>query len=225
MSGEATHRVERDGAVATVTLDRPDALNAQTRASRRALIRDLRALSADTAVRCVVLTGAGRAFCAGPGPARAGRARERRRRDPRDLHPDRREPRGHAQAGRRRDQRRRGRRGALDRAGLRPALHGRGSRAHDGVLEHRPRARLRRHLAAAAHRRLRAGLRARRDGRGASDAAEALALGLVQRVLPRDEVLPRRAGAGAPSSLRARRSRSAGRSACCAPPSRARWPT
>jgi 2-(1,2-epoxy-1,2-dihydrophenyl)acetyl-CoA isomerase len=60
-----THRVEREGGVATVTLDRPDALNAQTRASRRALARDLRALSADTAVRCVVLTGAGRAFCAG----------------------------------------------------------------------------------------------------------------------------------------------------------------
>jgi 2-(1,2-epoxy-1,2-dihydrophenyl)acetyl-CoA isomerase len=60
-----THRVERDGAVATVTLDRPDALNAQTRASRLALASDLRALSSDAAVRCVVLTGAGRAFCAG----------------------------------------------------------------------------------------------------------------------------------------------------------------
>jgi 2-(1,2-epoxy-1,2-dihydrophenyl)acetyl-CoA isomerase len=60
-----THRVEREGAVATVTLDRPDALNAQTRASRRALVRDLRALSGDADVRCVVLTGAGRAFCAG----------------------------------------------------------------------------------------------------------------------------------------------------------------
>jgi 2-(1,2-epoxy-1,2-dihydrophenyl)acetyl-CoA isomerase len=65
MSETPTHRVERDGAVATVTLDRPDALNAQTRASRRALMSDLRALSADAAVRCVVLTGAGRAFCAG----------------------------------------------------------------------------------------------------------------------------------------------------------------
>jgi 2-(1,2-epoxy-1,2-dihydrophenyl)acetyl-CoA isomerase len=65
VSGEATHRVEHDGGVATVTLDRPEALNAQTRASRRALTRDLRALSADAAVRCVVLTGAGRAFCAG----------------------------------------------------------------------------------------------------------------------------------------------------------------
>jgi 2-(1,2-epoxy-1,2-dihydrophenyl)acetyl-CoA isomerase len=60
-----THRVEHEGAVATVTLDRPDSLNAQTRASRRALLRDLRALSADAGVRCVVLTGEGRAFCAG----------------------------------------------------------------------------------------------------------------------------------------------------------------
>ena len=65
MSETPTHRVERDGAVATVTLDRPDAMNAQTRASRLALIGDLEALSADDAVRCVVLTGAGRAFCAG----------------------------------------------------------------------------------------------------------------------------------------------------------------
>jgi 2-(1,2-epoxy-1,2-dihydrophenyl)acetyl-CoA isomerase len=62
---EATHRLEHEGAVATVTLDRPDALNALTRASRLALVRDLRALSSDTAVRSVVLTGAGRAFCAG----------------------------------------------------------------------------------------------------------------------------------------------------------------
>lgn len=65
MTDAPTHRVEHDGAVATVTLDRPDALNAQTRASRSALLRDLRALSADAAVRSVVLTGAGRAFCAG----------------------------------------------------------------------------------------------------------------------------------------------------------------
>jgi 2-(1,2-epoxy-1,2-dihydrophenyl)acetyl-CoA isomerase len=65
MTEAPTHRVEHEGAVATVTLDRPDALNAQTRASRRSLVRDLRALSSDTAVRCVVVTGAGRAFCAG----------------------------------------------------------------------------------------------------------------------------------------------------------------
>ncbi|MDX6621566.1 MAG: 2-(1,2-epoxy,2-dihydrophenyl)acetyl-CoA isomerase [Gaiellales bacterium] len=65
MTAAATHRVARAGGVATVTLDRPEALNAQTRASRRALVRDLRTLSGDAAVRCVVLTGEGRAFCAG----------------------------------------------------------------------------------------------------------------------------------------------------------------
>jgi 2-(1,2-epoxy-1,2-dihydrophenyl)acetyl-CoA isomerase len=65
MSDVPTHRVEREGPVATVTLDRPDAMNAQTRASRRALVLDLRALADDAAVRCVLLTGEGRAFCAG----------------------------------------------------------------------------------------------------------------------------------------------------------------
>ncbi|HET6173510.1 MAG TPA: enoyl-CoA hydratase-related protein [Gaiellales bacterium] len=65
MSSEATHRVERDGGVATITLDRPESLNAQTRDSRKALLRELRGLSDDAGVRCVVLTGAGRAFCAG----------------------------------------------------------------------------------------------------------------------------------------------------------------
>jgi 2-(1,2-epoxy-1,2-dihydrophenyl)acetyl-CoA isomerase len=72
MTEAPTHRIEHDGAVATVTLDRPDALNALTRASRIALARDLRALSADAAVRCVVLTGAGRAFCAGQDLREAG---------------------------------------------------------------------------------------------------------------------------------------------------------
>ena len=65
MTAAVTHRVDREGGVATVTLDRPDAMNALTRASRRALARDLRVLSGDPAVRCVVLTGSGRAFCSG----------------------------------------------------------------------------------------------------------------------------------------------------------------
>jgi 2-(1,2-epoxy-1,2-dihydrophenyl)acetyl-CoA isomerase len=60
-----TVRVEQRGAVTLVTLDRPEALNALTRASRLDLARDLRALAADQSVRCVVLTGSGRAFCAG----------------------------------------------------------------------------------------------------------------------------------------------------------------
>lgn len=61
----ATHQLELAGGVATVTLDRPDALNALTRDSRRGLAEELRSLGQRSDVRAVVLTGAGRAFCAG----------------------------------------------------------------------------------------------------------------------------------------------------------------
>ena len=58
--------VEIDGAVATVTLNRPEAMNALSRAVRRDLAAAMRRLEADTAVRVVILTGAGdRAFTAG----------------------------------------------------------------------------------------------------------------------------------------------------------------
>ena len=65
MSGAPTHRVERAGAVATVTLDRPDALNALTVPMKTELLAAFAAVARDRAVRAVVLTGAGRAFCAG----------------------------------------------------------------------------------------------------------------------------------------------------------------
>ena len=58
-------RVEVADAVATVTLDRPDALNALTIPLKDALLETFREIAADDAVRAVVLTGAGRAFCAG----------------------------------------------------------------------------------------------------------------------------------------------------------------
>ena len=58
-------RVERDDAVATVVLDRPDALNALTVPLKEALLTAFSKIAADDAVRAVVLTGAGRAFCAG----------------------------------------------------------------------------------------------------------------------------------------------------------------
>jgi len=51
--------------VATITLDRPAALNALTIPMKRDLLAALRAAERDPAVRAVILTGAGRAFCAG----------------------------------------------------------------------------------------------------------------------------------------------------------------
>ena len=57
--------VERAGAVATVRLNRPEQANALTRASRAELARALRDASRDGGVRCIVLAGAGRNFCAG----------------------------------------------------------------------------------------------------------------------------------------------------------------
>jgi 2-(1,2-epoxy-1,2-dihydrophenyl)acetyl-CoA isomerase len=58
-------RIEVADAVATVTLDRPDALNALSVALKEALLDALRTLGEEPAVRALVLTGAGRAFCAG----------------------------------------------------------------------------------------------------------------------------------------------------------------
>ena len=55
----------RDGAVATVRLNRPDRLNALDRATRWELVTTLRDVAADDSVRAVVLTGTGRAFCVG----------------------------------------------------------------------------------------------------------------------------------------------------------------
>jgi 2-(1,2-epoxy-1,2-dihydrophenyl)acetyl-CoA isomerase len=51
--------------VATITLNRPDALNALTIGLKDELLAVLVQVSNDPAVRAVVLTGAGRAFCAG----------------------------------------------------------------------------------------------------------------------------------------------------------------
>lgn len=51
--------------VATITLDRPDRLNAFTPTMMRELIEAFDASDADDDVRAVVVTGRGRAFCAG----------------------------------------------------------------------------------------------------------------------------------------------------------------
>jgi 2-(1,2-epoxy-1,2-dihydrophenyl)acetyl-CoA isomerase len=58
-------RSEVADGIATVTLDRPEALNALTIPMKEDLLAAFRAIGRDRAVRAVVLTGAGRAFCAG----------------------------------------------------------------------------------------------------------------------------------------------------------------
>jgi enoyl-CoA hydratase len=58
--------IERDGAVAVVTLNRPEAMNALSRALRAELAQAMLDVDSDDTIRAVVLTGAGaRAFTAG----------------------------------------------------------------------------------------------------------------------------------------------------------------
>ena len=57
--------VDRAGGVATLTLNRPDSLNSLDTATKEALRDALGEVANDPAVRAVVITGAGRAFCVG----------------------------------------------------------------------------------------------------------------------------------------------------------------
>jgi enoyl-CoA hydratase/carnithine racemase len=68
--------VDRDGAIATVVLNRPDKLNAMTVDMWLRLGEAMRELDADDSVRCIVLRGAGRkAFAAGADIAEFGKTR------------------------------------------------------------------------------------------------------------------------------------------------------
>lgn len=58
-------RYERRGGVALVTLNRPDRLNAINTALREEIHQALDAAKADDDIRVMVMTGAGRGFCAG----------------------------------------------------------------------------------------------------------------------------------------------------------------
>jgi enoyl-CoA hydratase/carnithine racemase len=51
--------------VATITLNRPEAMNSLDVATKQALLDAVRSVAEDPAARCVVLTGTGRAFCVG----------------------------------------------------------------------------------------------------------------------------------------------------------------
>jgi 2-(1,2-epoxy-1,2-dihydrophenyl)acetyl-CoA isomerase len=65
MSGTEEIRYEVAARVATITLNRPEVLNAFTGEMVLALISRLEEAAGDPGVRVVVLTGAGRGFCAG----------------------------------------------------------------------------------------------------------------------------------------------------------------
>ena len=62
---QKTVRLEVASGIARLTLDRPDKLNAFTRAMHADLREALDRIEADDSVRAVVLAGAGRGFCAG----------------------------------------------------------------------------------------------------------------------------------------------------------------
>ena len=72
---ELALEVDADG-VALITLSRPDHLNAFSGAMGRALEQAYRRCDEDDAIRAVVLTGAGRAFCAGADMSDAARTFE-----------------------------------------------------------------------------------------------------------------------------------------------------
>jgi enoyl-CoA hydratase len=65
MPGETPVRVERRGRVALVTLDRPEVLNALNSALIAALVGELEKLDADDGIGAIVITGSERAFAAG----------------------------------------------------------------------------------------------------------------------------------------------------------------
>jgi 2-(1,2-epoxy-1,2-dihydrophenyl)acetyl-CoA isomerase len=60
-----TIRLEAADGVATVTLNRPDSLNALNADMRRELLAAFKALGRDDGVRAVIVTGEGRGFCSG----------------------------------------------------------------------------------------------------------------------------------------------------------------
>src|SRR3984957_5394271 len=70
--------VERSGGVLTLRLNRPEKLNALDSDTSRSLVHALLSAADDKSVRVIVLTGAGRAFCAGGDLEQIRDARSRR---------------------------------------------------------------------------------------------------------------------------------------------------
>ena len=65
--------VEQEGQVAVFTLNRPDRLNAISRGMLSELSRKIDEANSDPDIRCIVLTGSGRGFCAGLDLVEVGR--------------------------------------------------------------------------------------------------------------------------------------------------------
>ncbi|MEY3719562.1 MAG: hypothetical protein RL618_81, partial [Pseudomonadota bacterium] len=57
--------LNRDEGVAVLTLNRPDSLNSLSLQAVKDLLSTLRTLHVDESVRAMLVTGAGRGFCAG----------------------------------------------------------------------------------------------------------------------------------------------------------------
>ena len=178
-----------DLGVFTITLNRPEVLNAVNERLTADLGEALRFAERSDQVRCVILTGAGRGFCSGqdlrdraPGDAPYGESL-RRRYNPIIL-----KIRHHRETGHRGGQWCGRRRGLQPGAGRRFEDRVRQGLVHRDLLAHRPDPRLGRDLPPAA---------AGRDGQGLElawtadpvDAAEALRLGLVNRVAPHDQLM------------------------------------
>jgi len=76
---------EKKDGVVLITLNRPDHLNAFTPVMREELIRLLAEADQDDTVRAVVVTGAGKAYCAGADLSSGGSAFDRSQQDGRSV--------------------------------------------------------------------------------------------------------------------------------------------
>jgi len=81
-------RYEVDAGVSTITLDRPSKLNAVTTVMIGELVRAFDLADADDRVRVVIVTGSGRAFCAGADLSSGGRTFDRSARGQESEHRD-----------------------------------------------------------------------------------------------------------------------------------------